>query len=217
MLNVGHFLARYAITIPFTFIMSLVYLFGFDLNFLESSGLTIITFFATAYIIKGYQFRKRLKIVGLTRSEYRHIKEQMTHAQTRIKSLNRHYTKVRSVAAFKQLFEMNRLAKRIFQIVRTNPKKFYQAEDFFYAHLESASELTEKYALLSTQPIKDTDVHIALQQTRETLEDLNHSMQDDLRSVLASDIEELKMELDFAQISTQKNKPLLAREENSLD
>ncbi|ETT81473.1 5-bromo-4-chloroindolyl phosphate hydrolysis family protein [Viridibacillus sp. FSL R5-0477] len=217
MLNFRHFLARYAITIPFTFFMWFVFLFGFKLNFLECSGLGLITYFTTAYIVKKVQVRKQLKLVGITRSEYRHIKEQMMLAEAQIKNLNRHYTKVRSISAFKQLFEMNRLAKRIFQIVRTNPKKFYQAEDFFYAHLESAAELTEKYALLSTQPIKDIDVHIALQQTRDTLEDLNHTMQEDLRAVLASDIEELKMELDFAQISTQKNKPLLARKENLYD
>lgn len=159
-------------------------------------------YFPSNFIIKNIQQYSYLKKIGLTRSEYKHILEQLDEAQSQLRILNRNYTKVRSISTFKQLFEMNRLAKRIVNIVLKNPKKFYQAEQFFYAHLHSASELTEKYALLSSQPIKNLDVHLALQETRETLEDLNNIMQEDLHSVLATDIEELKMELDFAQLST---------------
>lgn len=93
MLNFRHFLARYAITIPFSFFMWFVFLFAFKLNFLECSGLALITYFTTAYIVKKVQVRKQLKMVGITRSEYRHIKEQMMLAEAQIKNLNRHYTR----------------------------------------------------------------------------------------------------------------------------
>jgi len=176
----------------------------FDVNFWISSLLAIISYFPSNYIIKNIQQFQYLKKVGLTRSEYKHIQSQLDEAQSELRNLNRFYTKVRSISTFKQLLEMNRLAKRIVNIVHKNPKKFYHVEQFFYAHLHSASELTEKYALLSSQPIKSSDVHLALQETRETLEDLNNIMQEDLHSVLATDIEELKMELDFAQLSTSQ-------------
>ena len=80
-----------------------------------------------------------------------------------------YYGKVRSVQAFKQLHEMNTLSRRILAIVRTNPQKFYHVENFFYAHLDSAVELTSKYAILVNQPLKDKEIQIALQNTRETL------------------------------------------------
>jgi len=141
---------------------------------------------------------------GLTMAEYRHIKRQLKEAKGKLKQLNSYFIKVRSVRAFKQLFEMNRLAKRIFNIVKTNPKKFYQVESFFYAHLDTAVQLTSKYTLLVSQPVKATDVQIALQETRETLLELNQVMEQDLHQVLSSDIENLKMELEFAKISFNK-------------
>ena len=101
---------------------------------------------------------------------------------------------------------MNRLAKRIISLVKSNPRKFYQAEKFFYAHLDSAVELTSKYTLLVSQPVKSTDMKIALQDTRETLQSINSIMEEDLKDVLASDIEQLKMELDFAKLSVHIRK-----------
>lgn len=178
---------------------------NFAINVWICSLIAVISYFPSNFIIKSIQQFRYLKKIGMTRSEYKHISSQLEEAHNELRNLNRYFTRVRSISTFKQLFEMNRLAKRIVNIVHKNPKKFYQAEQFFYAHLHSASELTEKYALLSSQPIKSSDVHLALQETRETLEDLNQLMQEDLHSVLATDIEELKMELDFAQLSaTQK-------------
>ena len=96
---------------------------------------------------------------------------------------------------------MSSLSRRILNLVRSNPKKFYDVEKFFYAHLDSAVELTSKYALLINQPLKDKELRIALQNTRETLSDVNNQLEQDLRSVLASDIDQLQMEIDFVDIS----------------
>ena len=105
--------------------------------------------------------------------------------------------------------KMNGLSRRILGIVRKNPKKFYYVEKFFYAHLDSAVELTSKYALLVNQPLKDKDLRIALQNTRETLGDVNKQLEQDLKDALSSDIEQLRMEIDFVDISMTANKPLL--------
>src|SRR5690606_18819528 len=114
--------------------------------------------------------------------------------------LNSLYGQVRSVQAFKQLYEMNNLSRKILNIVRSNPRKFYHVEPFFYAHLDSAVELTSKYAMLVNQPLKDKDLRIALQNTRETLGDVNRQLEQDLRGALASDIEKLQMEIDFVDV-----------------
>lgn len=186
----------------------------FDVNFGISTLLGVVGYGVSNVVIKYVQQFRFLKKWGLTHSEYKHIEMQLSEANTELRNINRCYTKIRSFSIFKQLLEMNRMAKRIINIVRKNPRKFYQAEQFFYAHIHSASELTEKYALLSTQPIKSADVHLTLQETRDTLESLNNVMQEDLQTVLASDIEELKMELDFAKLNTMPKEKLMHREEN---
>lgn len=204
MLEVKYSIIRHLLSIPI-FIGSWIGLHsGLDLHFALAGILAVGTTSILKQFIKMGQSRLLVKKYGLTMAEYRHIRSQLKEAKGKLKQLNGYFIKVRSVRAFKQLFDMNRLAKRIFQIVNNNPKKFYHAESFFYAHLDTAVQLTSKYTLLVSQPVKATDVQIALQETRETLLELNEVMEQDLHQVLSSDIEHLKMELDFARVSFKK-------------
>ncbi|MGB6406714.1 MAG: 5-bromo-4-chloroindolyl phosphate hydrolysis family protein, partial [Planococcus donghaensis] len=101
--------------------------------------------------------------------------------------------------------DMTKIANKIIMVVQQNPRKFYLAEPFFYSHLDSAIELTEKYTLLVGQPVKDTEMRITLQDTREMLLSLNKVMEQDLKRVLSSDIERLRMELDYAQLAVDQH------------
>jgi 5-bromo-4-chloroindolyl phosphate hydrolysis protein len=193
----------------------LLFFFVIDIKFFISSTLAIGVYLVSNFCIKKLQQRRIMKKHQLTLSEYYLIQQQIKEANKKIRILNSHYLKVRSVSSFKQLFEMNRLAKRIISLVKTNPRKFYQVENFFYAHLDSAVELTSKYSLLVAQPIKNMDMKIALQDTRDTLQSINSVMEEDLKDVLASDIEHLKMELDFAKLSVrEKSRPLYLKGES---
>lgn len=218
MIDIKYFMIRHLLSIPIFIISWIGLQSGLAFHFALSGLLAIGTYVVSNQLIKMVQSRITVSKYGMTLAEYRHIKIQLKEAKTKLKLLNGYYVKVRSVRAFKQLFEMNRLAKRIFQIVNTNPKKFYHVESFFYAHLETAVELTSKYTLLVSQPVKARDVQIALQETRETLQELNEVMEQDLHKVLSSDIEHLKMELDFAKISLKKPAtPLLSKGETKND
>jgi len=207
MQDAGQFILRHALSLLIS-IISTITLITIDWGLWISSISFFVVYFISSFSIKQIQLHHKLKRFGLTRGEYRHIKSQLVEANKKIRELNRQYGKVRSIRAFKQLFEMNRLARRIFSIVKSNPRKFYSAEKFFYSHLDSAVELTSKYSLLVSQPIKDTEMKLALQQTRDTLESINNVMEEDLRNVLSSDIEELKMELSYAKVSVKQNEPL---------
>lgn len=74
-------------------------------------------------------------------------------------------------------------------------------------------ELTEKYTLLVGQPVKDRNIKIALQDTRETLQSMNRVMENDLKKVLSSDVEQLRLELDYARLAVdkQQNQKLLVQ------
>lgn len=209
MKEIQQFFVRHFITAPISFGSWLIFVLGAGMNPVAATGLLIAIYFTGTFSIKQIQLSSNLKKLGMSRSEYNHIKGQITEAKLKIRKLNGLYGQVRSVQAFKQLHEMNNLSRRILGIVKSNPRKFYHVESFFYAHLDSAVELTSKYAMLVNQPLKDKDIRIALQNTRETLTDVNKQLEVDLRSALASDIEQLQMEIDFVGVTMNRKKPLL--------
>jgi 5-bromo-4-chloroindolyl phosphate hydrolysis protein len=209
MKEVQQFITRHFITAPISFGSWLYFVLGAGMNIFAATGLLIGIYLGGTFTLKQIQLSSNLKKIGMSRSEYSHIKGQIIGAKMKIKRLNSLYGQVRSIQAFRQLHEMNTLSRKILSIVRLNPRKFYDVEKFFYAHLDSAVELTSKYALLVNQPLKDKELRIALQNTRETLGDVNKQLEQDLRNVLSSDIDQLQMEIDFVDISMKHKKPLL--------
>ncbi|WP_318614487.1 5-bromo-4-chloroindolyl phosphate hydrolysis family protein [Sporosarcina sp. YIM B06819] len=209
MKEIQQFFIRQFITVPISFGSWLYLLFGASMNPFAAAGIWVAIYLGGTFSIKQIQLASNIKKLGMSRSEYNHIKGQLTEAKKKIKRLNSLYGQVRSVQAFRQVYEINGLARRILGIVKTNPKKFYHVDKFFYAHLDSAVELTSKYALLVNQPLKDKDLRIALQNTRETLGDVNKQLEQDLRSALAPDIQQLQMEIDFVDSTMNQDRPLL--------
>lgn len=209
MQEVKHFFQRHFILAPISFGSWLTLIFAAGINPFMATGMMIAIYLGGNFTIKQVQLTSSVKELGMSRSEYKHIKTQISEANGKIKKLNSLYGQVRSVQAFKQVYEMNNLARRILQIVRKNPKKFYHVEKFFYSHLDSAVELTSKYAILVNQPLKDQEIRLALQQTRETLTDVNKQLEQDLRGALATDIEQLQLELDYVGVTMNKKKPVL--------
>lgn len=207
--EIKQFFTRHFIVAPISFASWLFFILGAQMNIMAATAILIGMYLGGSFTVKQLQHSSTIKKLGMSRSEYNHIKGQIAEARNKIKKLNSLYGQVRSVQAFKQLYEMNNLSRKILNIVRTNPKKFYQVEQFFYAHLDSAVELTSKYAMLVNQPLKDKDLRIALQNTRETLGDVNRQLEQDLRGALASDIEQLQMEIDFVDVSINKKRPIL--------
>lgn len=209
MLHAGHFAMRHLSS----FILSFVTLTASTL-FVGASPLSVVaatavTYFSTASIMKLIQKKKVLQQFQLTKTEYNHIREQLQLAQNRLNTLQKQFLRIRSVASFKHINELSRTSKRIINMVKKDPRRFYNAEQFFYAHLESAVTLVEKYSMLNTQPLKDPEIKMALQETTHTLDTVQQLIDDDLKQVLSSDIEHLKLEIDFAKLSANEQKKTL--------
>ncbi len=209
--EVKQFLVRHSIAAPVSFVTWLYLLLSTSLGFTVVTAISIVLYVGGNFVMKQIQVSSNYKQLGMSRSEYKHVKKQLYEAKQKLHRLNSLYGQVRSIQAFRQLYEMINFSKRIVKIVKMNPQKFYDAENFFYAHLDSAVELSTNYVMLINQPLKDTELKIALQNTRETLSDVNDQLQNDLRRVLSSDIEKLQLERDFVDITINKNKnkPLL--------
>lgn len=206
---VKNFFTRHLLMAPTSFFTGIYLVFGANINFFLSFVLGIAVYAGGNVAIKEIQLRSTLKKFGFARSEYKHIDLQVRQAKKKVKELTSLYGQVRSIQAFRQVYDMAAKARRIIKIVQMNPRKFYQVETFFYAHLDSAVEITSKYSLLVNQPLKDHDITVALENTRNTLADLNQEMERDLRSAVATDLEQLRMEIDFVDVTMNKDKPLL--------
>ena len=165
-----------------------------------------VVYFVLNKGILFYQQMKRSKQLQLSRSEFLHIEKQLDIANKSADSLTQKYVQVRSVKSFRVIYDMSKLSKRIIALVRKDPKKFYLIEEFFYAHLPSAVELSDKYAILTKEKVTGTDIHLALNDARVTLKELHDTMEGDLKQALATDIESLKIELDFAKIANENHK-----------
>lgn len=213
MKRVQDFIKRQSISLPIMGVMFPVLYLGAEIGLLASGAVAAGSYIASNTTIKQVQFSSTSKELGMTRSEYKHVVSQVQEAKTKIKKLQSHYYRVRSISSFKQLMEMTKIANKILIVVQQNPRKFYLAENFFYSHLDSAMELTEKYTLLIGQPVKDREIKVALQDTRETLQSMNRVMENDLKKVLSSDVEQLRMELDYARLAVdkQQNQKLLVQ------
>lgn len=209
MLNITNFLTRHLLNILVSFTFFILTVINFDLGIILVPILTIFAYYISNVVIKYIQRRKKSKELGLTFSEFKMIESQISVAKKHINSLTQNFLRVRSIRSFKLINDMSKLSKRIVNIVQTNPHKFYHVENFFYSHLPSAVELTNKYSLLTQQQIKDSDVHVTLQETRQTLKDLHETMEEDLRQALQSDIDNLKIELDFVKLENEKKRQQL--------
>lgn len=206
MLGVSNFITRHAFNWLISFSVFIITVLNFDLGILIVPLLTIASYFTSNKVILSFQKSQRSKQLGISRSEYNHIEKQLKLAKEQLFKLNQQYVRVRSIKSFKLINDMNKLSRRIINIVQERPRKFFMVEDFFYAHLPSAVELADKYTLLTKEQVQGTEIHIALEDTRKTLKDLYVTMEEDLKLALQSDIEDLKMELDFAKLENEKRK-----------
>ena len=207
-----YFLARIGIAIPLAILTWIITLFMVDVNFWLAIVYGLLGGLIPFYIIKFFQRRSVLKSYGLRAQEYQYIHQNLKEAQKKISKLQGKMFQIRSISAMRQLNDMIKLSKRIFNIVKKDPKRFYSSERFFFNHLDSAVELTDKYTLLVTQPIKNKEVLSSLEDTRKTLLDLNSSLEEELMNVLTNDIDTLKIELDVAKKSLHREQLERSRE-----
>lgn len=204
MLDAANFVTRHALNFLIGFTSFTLLTFASGDNSSLVLLLAVLSYFISNGVIKAIQKLRICKKLGLSRSEYKHIEDQIRQAKGHIHSLSQQYIRVRSVRSFKLLNEMLKLSKRIVSTVQVNPQKFYSVEDFFYSHLPSTVQLIQTYTMLSQSPVKDTEVHLALEETRKTLKGLHAIMEDDLKCAIASDLESLRIELDFVKHESDK-------------
>ncbi|MFZ3589726.1 5-bromo-4-chloroindolyl phosphate hydrolysis family protein [Bacillus sp. DJP31] len=200
------FLIRSLVAIPVTVISWFICMFSFDQTYFVSSGLSIGVGILTFGILGAYMKYRFVTRQGLSLKEYRYIRKNINEAKRKLRRLQKVLFQVRLLPSLKQRFDLLRLSSKIISLTKAEPKRFYKAERFYFTHIDSAVELTEKYVFLSSQPKKTVEVQSALDDTKKTIDELVLSIEQDLYLVLATDIDQLHFELDVAKHSIKNSK-----------
>lgn len=153
--------------------------------------------------IMDHRFVKRQ---GLSRKEYRFIDNNLREAKGKISRMQKALFRVRSLQHAKENLIIARTAQKIYSNARKEPARFYQAENFFYNHLDSLVELAERYAYLANQPAKSIEMQKSLKETRQTLNAFSKTIKKDLQIMLRDDLETLDFELDVAKQTLRRSK-----------
>jgi 5-bromo-4-chloroindolyl phosphate hydrolysis protein len=207
------FLVQSFVTVPSVATIWLVSYIGFDLAFWLTTGIAIAGGAAASMITSAVMTNRFLKKHQLTRKEYRYIKRNLDEAKQKINRLNKALFSIRDIPTLKQRIDVLRITRKIHSLTKTEPRRFYKAEKFYFSHLDSVVELTEKYRFLSVQPKKSNEINLSLYDTRQTLTDLTKALEEDLYFIVSDDLEHLNFEIDVAKHSIKKlNDPKLEEE-----
>lgn len=210
------FLIGTFVALPIAIVVWLISFFAFDQTMMLSSAYSLGGGLSIYWLLSMMVKASFLKKNQLTRKEYRYIKKNLNEAKLKIKRLNKSLFQIREIPSFKQRIDIIRLTRRIYNLTKKEPKRFYQAEKFYFSHLDSIVELTEKYALLTSQPKKTLELNQTLNETRYTLNDLSKAIEKDLYVILADDIDHLNYEVDVAKYTINTHKEQKYLEESRL-
>ncbi|MDR7078882.1 5-bromo-4-chloroindolyl phosphate hydrolysis protein [Neobacillus niacini] len=198
------FLVQSVVTVPSATIIWFSSYFAFDQTFLISSAISLGGGVIVYNLTSAVMTSRFLKKHQLTRKEYRYIKKNLDEAKQKISRLNKSLFTIRDLPTLKQRMDILRITRKIQSMTKTEPKRFYKAEKFYFSHLDSVVELTEKYRFLSQQPKKNHEIDVSLYETRQTLTDLTKALEEDLYYVISDDVDSLNFEIDVAKHSIKK-------------
>lgn len=200
------FILRSAAAFTVTGIVGLVSFFAFEPGILLSTVYALGGGAGTYFSLKQFQIYRYAKNNGLTRQEYKFIDQNLKEAKTKINRLQRSLLQVRRLGNARENLEILRTVRKIYANTKREPRRFFQAEGFYYKHLDSLVEIAEKYAYLSNQPVKSREMNETMRDSRHTLIVLGQTVNKDLRVMLNDDVDTLHFEIDVAKKALQKPK-----------
>jgi 5-bromo-4-chloroindolyl phosphate hydrolysis protein len=201
------FILRSAAGVSTTILVWLISFFAFDQTVLASLLIGFLGGTGVYLLLRWILNKQYLKENGITRREYKYIRTNLKEAKEKINRLQKAVLRIRNFPDMKQNYEVIKLVNKIYSTTKKEPKRFFKAEQFYFTNLDSIVEITEKYALLHSQPAKTPELKISLKETRLTIDKLTDSLENDLYRVLEDDIDDLQFELDVAK-KTMERLPL---------
>lgn len=190
--------------VPIALIVGFISINFFAFDQWIDSLIFLATYIGSYIPIQRSTSAQYLKDAQLTRREYKYVRHHLKEAQPKIKTLLSQYTKIRSINDFRNVNEINRLARTIYKTVQRQPKKFFKVDSFFFSHLDNTVNLINQYMFLVRMPHKTTEDIRQLNAAKITLEELKRTLQADLKQLNQEDFEQMAVEMELAKLHQSK-------------
>ena len=191
---------------PIAIISCIVSIFVLDISFLLDALIGLSMFFVSYLPTQRLTSRKYLIDIGLSRRDYRFVRQQLSISHNKIRSIIKSFINIRSIQDFRQINDIYRIAKSIHFSVKQRPRMFFKVESFFYSHIDNALNLVESYTHLARMPKKSKAEKQKLQQTRITLDEIKRTLIADLKRLNEEDYERLDTEIELNKIEQQRKR-----------
>src|SRR5690625_1048100 len=183
--NISHWFAS-MVSIPVAIVAGLASMIAFDIHLVYDMLIAAGGFFAAYFPSQSYSMKSQLKEMGITKSEYKYVKNKLGEAREKIRRLRKNYKNVRTLKDAKLIYDINRIIRTIYSSVEDNPKLFFGVQQFFHSNLDSAVNTIEQYLYLYKMPGKSKEEKVKLHETRISLLELKRTLQSNLSATNSS-------------------------------
>ncbi|GAB3060234.1 5-bromo-4-chloroindolyl phosphate hydrolysis family protein [Salinicoccus sesuvii] len=213
--NISHWFAS-LISIPVAVVAGLFSMIAFDIHLVFDMMIAAGGFFAAYFPTQSISLNSQLEKMGITKSDYRYVRGQLTEAREKMKRLRQSYKNVRTLKDARLIYDINRLARTVYQTVENDPKQFFNIQQFFHSNLDSAVNTIEQYLFLYKMPGKTKEEKVKLHETRISLLELKRTIQSNLTSMNHNSYQALEVEKDFIKLNRKRNTSTM-KLDNTLD
>lgn len=137
----------------------------------------------------------------ITREKQIYQKKELHNAHVKIYKIGKSRFKIRSVHMWQTVTKIYKMLLKMVALVENEPARFRSAQSFFTTYLDSLVMIVDKYALLAAQPVKNHDILLAIKKTEETLEEMASTLENEMLTILESDVLDLDVELNVLKQS----------------
>ena len=116
---------------PIAIISCIVSIFVLDISFLLDALIGLSMFFVSYLPTQRLTSRKYLIDIGLSRRDYRFVRQQLSISHKKIRSIIKSFINIRSIQDFRQINDIYRIAKSIHFSVKQRPRMFFKVESLF--------------------------------------------------------------------------------------
>lgn len=213
--NISHWFAS-MVSIPVAIVVGLASMIAFDIHLVYDMLIAAGGFFAAYFPSQSYSMKSQLKEMGITKSEYKYVKNKLGEAREKIRRLRKNYKNVRTLKDAKLIYDINRIIRTIYSSVEDNPKLFFGVQQFFHSNLDSAVNTIEQYLYLYKMPGKSKEEKVKLHETRISLLELKRTLQSNLSAMNRSTYHSLDVEKEVIKLNRKRSEGPL-RLDNELD
>lgn len=128
--NISHIFGV-LVGIPVAFLTSIFGMIALDVSFLIDMSIGIVGFFNDIPTDTNSLHANILNEIGLTRKDYRYIRNQLNHTHQKLRGILKTYVNIRSIKDFRQINDIYQISRSIYTTVRQRPASFYKVEGFF--------------------------------------------------------------------------------------